>query len=572
LNNRYDSLKTTPNLATLLEAGQRRIMELTAMGAALPEVLKAIVLFIEGLEDNLRCSILILDESGKHLNLGAAPSLPDEYNNSIDGLAIGPSVGSCGAAAALGHEVVVEDISSHPNWSPYKHLILVHGLKACWSFPIFSLNQRILGTFAIYFNKCRGPNAEERKWFDIATHVASLALNQFSMINSLRIAKEKAESADLAKSAFLANVSHELRTPLTSVLGFSALLERANLTTGERSYLGAITRNCSQLNQIISDILDLSVIEAKGIVYRIYPTKLGDLISETLASLQIAAERKGIKLERLGDCKRNPVINTDPIRARQIFTNIIGNAIQFTDTGSVTVEITCPQVSDQIEIEVADTGLGIAQVDQERLFRRFSQVDESLSRNNQGTGLGLVLSRQYAQGLGGDVQLTKSIPGLGSIFTIRLAKKKTPDTTLEHSLAGEGTSGKSQVKAGDLQNLNILLVEDNADLQDLGLINLEELGAYVELASNGKQAVEKALSGNFDIVLMDLQMPILNGYEATKQLRGLGYDKPIIALSAHAMSDSKVKSLEAGCNEHLNKPINWRQTVSRLRKFVEEPV
>lgn len=377
-------------------------------------------------------------------------------------------------------------------------------------------------------------------------------------------AKEAADAANRAKTAFLANMSHEIRTPLGVVLGFSELLLNTKQSNLERSNcVEAIRRNGQILSSIINDILDLSKIEAGKLEIERTGVSMAELLSELKAVLNLQAMEKGIKLHFTIEGNIPPSIETDPLRLRQILMNIVGNAIKFTEKGFVNVSVEARELenSRKMYFTVTDTGTGIAAEKAKLLFEPFSQADISTTRKFGGSGLGLVLSRKLAQALGGNVALKSTIFGEGSTFEVSI--------DIGTSIPLE--ENPVEIKRGDtrpqLQGLKVLLVEDSPDNQMLITRFLKLAGARVELAENGLEAVEKSLKGDFDVVLMDIQMPILDGYEATVALRKKGYARPIIALTAHAMKEERERCLANGFDDHVGKPIDRARLIKRLERF-----
>lgn len=371
----------------------------------------------------------------------------------------------------------------------------------------------------------------------------------------LQEAKESAEDANRLKSSFLANMSHEIRTPLGAMIGFAELLEDGNISGEEKSkYSKIIRKNGQALLRLIDDVLDLSKVEAGRLEVELISFSPVELFREILSLLQRTAEQKGITLKMDVDSSIPESLTSDPTRLRQILMNIIGNAIKFTAQGEVLfhaemLESTQPPL---LRITVRDTGLGIDEATAAKLFQPFIQADNSTTRKFGGTGLGLVLSKRLAQRLGGDVRLIQSTSGQGSTFEVLV--EAVP-------LKGTGTLKKvskpEKEERKDLENLSILVVEDSPDNQMLLGKMLGRLGAKTSFASNGEEAVTSALSSHFDLILMDIQMPILDGYGATARLREHGYAKPIIALTAHAMSEERDRCLASGFDDHLSKPIDW---------------
>ncbi len=391
---------------------------------------------------------------------------------------------------------------------------------------------------------------------------------------TIRKAKETADAANIAKSQFLANMSHEIRSPLTAILGFTEnLLEPAMSESERRAAIKTVLRNGEHLLEIINGILDLSKIEAGRLEVELIPFSPVQLAADVVSIMRVRASAKRIPL-LLKFCGAIPeTILTDPTRLRQVLLNLVGNAIKFTEAGRVELEVSLVEADDrrQMQFRVTDSGIGLTPDQAARLFRPFTQADGSTTRRFGGTGLGLAISRPLARMLGGDVTVT-SVAGLGSVFTV------TVDTgPLEHvrllTDPSEALTAEPEYAVADLSAVKlpaaILLAEDSPDNQLLISSFLRKLGAEVEIGENGRRALDMALAAEssgapFDLVLMDMQMPELDGYEATRQLRAAGYPRPIIALTANAMGGDVQKCLNAGCNAYASKPINRPRLVAQI--------
>ncbi len=370
----------------------------------------------------------------------------------------------------------------------------------------------------------------------------------------LKNAKEAAEAASLMKSEFLANMSHEIRTPLSSILGFAEVLKRDEITADDRKkYLEIIQRNGRSLTQILNDVLDLSQVEAGTTKVHSATVVIQDLVADVVNLFAVEHKKRGLFLNLSIESGAPKSIHTDPVRARQILVNLVGNAIKFTTQGGVTVHVKATEAGSPLEIAVRDTGIGIPPECHDQLFQAFSQIDNSSTRQFAGTGLGLALSKRLAQLLGGDIVLAESVPGGGCTFVLRL-----PTQTGLPSPQDLPESAKIPSRSLDRKftGLHVLVADDYSDNQLLLSSLLEYQGATVDVAADGRQAVAKARSGNFDLILMDIQMPVMDGLEAVRELRRLGYAKPIIAITGHAMKEEVRRCLDAGCTDHLPKPID----------------
>jgi PAS domain S-box-containing protein len=394
--------------------------------------------------------------------------------------------------------------------------------------------------------------------------------------SSLSRSREIAVSASNAKTRFLANMSHEIRSPMNSVIGYADLLTETQLPDRLRiEYAQRIKRSGEHLIAIIDDILDLSKVEAGELKIEKRHFSVVDLISDCVRSLVVLAKNKDLDLSLSFQTPMPATIESDSIRLRQILMNMLSNSIKFTEHGSIRLSVTAlgpSQTPDRLRLEVEDTGIGIKPKQQATLFKPFTQADASITRRYGGTGLGLNLSRQLAQALGGDLVLAWSEPGKGSRFALTipcgdltnvpLVRFDAPGTPAP--VAPERTR---TVKPG-LENVRILLVEDSPDNRALMRIYLSREGALLQTAVDGQEGMEKAIAQDFDVVLMDMAMPVLDGIEATRRLRQAGYSKPIIALTAHALKEEVQRSLDAGCEAHVSKPVDRRELVQVINRYL----
>ncbi len=389
------------------------------------------------------------------------------------------------------------------------------------------------------------------------------AINKMSAsLNLMKDERLHAEEASQVKSLFLANMSHEIRTPMGAILGFIELLKSPDLTESEKmEYLEIIGRTGDTVVSIINDILDISKVEAGKIEIRPENFSLSKLMGDLKNLMSLRCEDKGIRL-RMKPAKNIPeFITTDPARLRQILLNIIGNAIKFTDKGEINVSYELQ--GSRLEFVVRDTGKGIAPENRSRLFKIFSQVDNSIRKTHGGTGLGLALSRNLAQLMGGDVTLHDSGLGIGSEFKIAIAVE-VPTVS---SRPVRSTLDAALPQGLPLAGLKILVVDDAADNQYLFGLILRKNGALVSQAVNGLEGVRKALAEDFDLILMDMQMPVLDGYSATAQLRAKNYQKPIFALTALTSREDLNACIKAGCTQVLQKPLKPSLLIQHLSPF-----
>jgi two-component system sensor histidine kinase/response regulator len=428
--------------------------------------------------------------------------------------------------------------------------------------------------------------AERTRDVEARSRALEKAAEELHAVNKqLASAHLAAEAANQAKSEFLANMSHEIRTPMTSILGFAELLHE-QIAASENSnesneFITAIVRNAKYLLGVISDILDMSRIESgKFDINRIKCSPF-EIVANSVATVQPEADDKGLSLkaEYLGDIP--DAILTDPVRLQQILINLLGNAVKFTNSGGVRVAaqiLRDDPARPLFCLRVIDTGIGISEEQLGKLFDRFTQVDASLTRKYGGSGLGLAISKRLANILGGEVTV-ESKPGQGSTFTVTVEAgplESAPLTLGAVSVAGKDQTSKTVVSAESAGK--ILLTEDSADNQRIISLILSRAGFHVTVAENGQVAYDVAMAAlnegaPFDLILMDMQMPVMDGYEATRRLRQSGYNHPIVALTAHATTGDRSKCLDAGCDYYITKPINRNELLlvatGCMRQFEE---
>ena len=564
-------------------SNRNRVLQQLARGAPVGKMLETLVQAVETHVPEMVCSILLLDRANNCLRIGSAPSLPDFYNDAIDGIDIGPTVGSCGAAASMGCPVFVRDVSTHPNWTAFREVAAQAGLSACWSIPIHSSGGEVLGTLAIYYGTPRLPNADERKLIDEVAHLAGIAIERAQVVEELRQANEEAVAASRSKSEFLANMSHEIRTPMTAILGFTDVLLESLVDEDQIAAASTIRRNGNHLLEIINDILDLSKIEADRLDVEQIPCSPIEIVRDVVSLMQVRADAKGLPLIARFDGPLPETIHSDPTRLRQILINIVGNAVKFTSRGRVEITTSLTQLASgpHMRFEVRDTGIGISAEQQQRLFQPFSQADSSMSRQFGGTGLGLAICKRLAELLDGEISV-ESRPAEGSCFAVTVATGPLDNIRMiEPGTAAEcRESFRPNVNKTPRLDCRVLLADDGPDNQRLISFLLKKAGADVEVVDNGQQALEAAMASlpgrghrhtdpdrPFDVILMDMQMPVLDGYSATRQLRAAGYAGPIIAITAHAMTGDRDKCLEAGCDDYIRKPIDRNALIEMVSAY-----
>lgn len=437
--------------------------------------------------------------------------------------------------------------------------------------PLILLALGTIISFLIFFVLRFGDKLNEKLTEDLASKKRSE--------KEILKARKSAEEANKAKSRFLANISHEIRTPLGVITGFTDLaLEKAKPTDKVYDYLKTIRRNGEQLATLIGEVLDLSKIEANKLEVEIIRFSLPELLEEIVSSLELRAKEKGVRLLWKKDHPIPEYIKSDPTKLRQILVNLIGNAIKFTNNGEIQIiprMLSQPERGQLVQMEfvVKDSGIGIPEDCKKYLFQPFAQADNSTTRKYGGTGLGLALSRQLARALCGDIILEESQVGKGSVFCVRITGGNFEEFWRpQNSRAAKAFAPTiEEIKDHSLSGKHILLAEDSADIQALVSLYLRDSGAEVDVASDGLEAVSKATTGSYDIILMDIQMPKMDGHHATEELRKNGFEKPIVALTAHAFKEERDRALRGGFNSYLTKPIGRAAIIQKVLEVTATP-
>ena len=412
---------------------------------------------------------------------------------------------------------------------------------------------------------------EVRPWYGVDNKVEGLVMfiedisQRKKQEEELRVAKVKAEEGSRAKQQFLANMSHEIRTPMNAILGMTRLLQKTELTSRQATYQEAIKASADNLLVIINDILDISKIEAGKLNIESVGFDLSRLVRHLCNSIRFRAEEKGIGLFYEVDRRISKVLVGDPVRLNQVLLNLVNNAIKFTDSGSVEVECILLESTDEyntIKFQVIDTGIGIEDQKLSTIFESFNQGDNDTTRKYGGTGLGLSISKHLVDLFGGALEVqTKKAIGTKFFFTLRLNIGQEADLV---------TMKETQQEDISLEGVEILLAEDHDINQFLATTLLDEWGTHVEVVENGRDAVQKLSQKSYDVVLMDIQMPIMNGIEATRIIRRqLKLDVPIIALTANALKGDSEKYLSTGMNAYVSKPFEPVELFNTIASVID---
>jgi PAS domain S-box-containing protein len=674
---------------TVQASSLMQTVTLIAGGNPLPVILDAIVRCVEAEHPGVLGSVLLLDDAGRQLFHGAGPQLPDFYIKAIDGVEIGPLVGSCGTAAFQNATVIVDDIATDPRWANFKDLAAEAGLGACWSQPIRGTNGKVLGTFAMYHARPTKASPEDISSINDAAHLAAIAIERrrseealeaseartrllgenatdiiiltnresivtymapsvarvtgydpdrlvgrglLSMVHpqdapamaesrkalfrsrkqtgpisneyrarhrdghwlwlearstvirdpvtgeatgtldvsrditarkqleqALQDRTREAQSAVTAKADFLANMSHEIRTPLTAILGFSDVLRHmSDMPPQAAPYLRRIAVAGEALLTVVNDVLDLSRIEAGELELRPQVFDPRTFLLETTDLVQTQARAKGLELQvELADLLP-AFITADSGRLRQVLLNLLANAIKFTDKGSVRLSASYETArGGALSVRITDTGPGISEDQQDRLFKRFSQLQSSVTRQHGGSGLGLAICHRLTEMMGGAIGVD-SAPGQGASFWFNIsAPCRSHDLTRDDAITEQAPARPARILAVDDLEANRALVK----------ALLTPFGHEITEACGGEDAVQIASATPFDLILMDLQMPVMDGMEATQSIRrggGPNRQTPIVALTANVLPQHVADCLHAGMNDHITKPIDLGELLGKV--------
>ena len=566
--NLYGQDITERKRAAFIVTEQNRILKSLAVGEELTKVLDSIVEMVESYFKGTKCSILSLNPETKQMHYISAPNIPKGYVEELDGFLIGPDVGSCGTAAFHNNTVITEDIEKDPLWADYKHIALRFGIKSCWSTPIKNSRGEVIGAFALFWEHPKSSDEKTLDFLQSMANLSGLAMEQKQTEEKLRKAVKSSEKANQAKSEFLARMSHELRTPMNAILGFTQLLQmdqKNPLVDYQKANMERVTTAGKYLLELINETLDLAKVEAGEMDLDIERLNIIPIIEDAITISRPLAAPNNISLEFHKIPYTEIFVDADKIRFMQVIVNLISNAIKYNKpNGSVIVSLE-KSAEENFRVCVKDTGYGIPENQRDKLFVPFERFDPN-KELIEGTGIGLAISKHFMEKMKGTIGF-ESVEGKGSTFYIDLPvcqnffisqKVRTLQAVVEPT-------------AIENQNFKVLYIEDvpaNVVLVE----RIFECRPNIEIFSAPNANSGIALARNIlpDLILMDIQLPDMDGISALKKLQKINetQDIPVIALTADAMSTKKKKGLEMGFKDYLTKPLDIAQLLDAVDKIL----
>lgn len=544
--------------AEALAEGQRLALEQAVSGAPLSTILDVLTRAAEeGSGETVMASVMLLE--GKRLRHGSAPSLPPAFSRAIDGVEVGPSVGSCGTAAFIKRPVVVHDIEKDPLWADFRDIALSHGLRSCWSQPILSLQGKVLGTLAVYRDKCWTPTPAERESMGLLLNTTALVLDRHQQATErqqaeaeLRQMADELARSDRRKTEFIATLAHELRNPLAPI---QSGLELMNVPHSDPESLVRIrammARQVRHMSHLVDDLLDVARITKGTLELRKEPIALQDIVAVAVDTSRPLIDA-GAHTLRLQMPDVPLMLKADPTRIVQVVSNLLNNAAKYTPSNGH-ISLIVERDEGMVQISITDNGIGLHPEALSSIFEMFVQVHKGLDGAQDGLGIGLTLVRQVTELHGGAVTVTSPGLGSGSTFSVRLP-------LLQNSVLDESSVQPANLDGNrSTAQLRILVVDDNVDAAEVLVELLRMSGHEVRVAHDGFQALELAEASRPDAVFLDVGMPGMNGFEVAMTLRAKPHFESvvIIALTGWGAPGDRAQSRAAGFDHHLTKPTNF---------------
>jgi PAS domain S-box-containing protein len=528
--------------AQTILSGQKHAFELAMNGAPLHAILEQLVRAVEAQGAGRMVAAIHLVEDGK-LYHGAAPNLPDAYNEAISGLPIGPNVGSCGTAAFTGESVIVRDVQTDPRWAAYREIAAQYDLRACWSMPLRASTGEVIGTFAQYNRQVWDPTPQDLESIEVLGRTAAMVIERERDARRRESSAIELERANRAKDQFLAMLGHELRNPLAPIVIALHLMEiRGEQNT--RSARSVIARQVEQLTRLVDDLLDVARFSSGHITLRRSVIDLADVVTHAIEMTRPLFQQRRHNLSISLD--ENLYVEGDATRLAQVFANVMTNAAKFSERGSRTT-LSAVRTGDMVSVSIRDQGIGIDPAVLPTVFDLFTQAEQAIDRAQGGLGLGLAIVKNLVVHHGGRVSAHSEGAGRGSTFTIELPASALPLTQAMPEPVRLIASTTSR---------RILIVDDNPDICGMMKETLSLLGHEVRVEHDGQSALEAVEELAPEVVLLDIGLPVMDGHEVARRLRKRpGAGPMIIAVTGYGQDADRERALAAGCDAHLVKPI-----------------
>lgn len=543
---------------------QVRVFEAIAGGQSLSVVLEAIARFVESeSSEGSMASVLLLD--GKVLRHGAAPSLPRAYTDAIDGVEIGPNVGSCGTAAHRGHEVIVADIATDPLWADFRDLALEHGLRACWSLPVLDSEGTVLATVAHYSRTPRAPSEDDLQLLVIAGYLAGMAIERDRRESALHQRATELAEANARTNEFLAMLGHELRNPLSPMATTLALLREEGHDAERRQfYCGTLDRQLGLIRRLVDDLLDIARVTRGKIELRPVRLDLREIVQT------VHDERPHDSRLRLSLPAEPVWVDADPDRMQQVIGNLVHNAAKFTpEDGRITLALDLEPEGQVAALRVEDTGTGIDASDLRNIFDLFAQARPTIDRSSGGLGIGLTLVRSLVEHHGGGVTATSEGLDRGSQFEVRLPLRPAPEVPAPGASDARGED-ESPAAGPTSEGIDILVVDDNQDSAELLAGLLSRWGNTTRIAFDGPDALEEIKQRLPRLVILDIGLPGVDGYEVARRIRANQSVPPssctLVAMTGYGQASDQQRASDAGFDHFMVKPVD----LPALRSIIEQ--